>query len=155
MRKIIYLLLLLPLIFGCSDEMDEKDDEKIIIPTAEFKLGANKNWKQAFDLNLETLYQVNSIAELDALTDKPNNALSIDIDFEKETLLFVRILTGKLKSTNIQLMLDSNKKHTHQVTLEHYPEGTNIEDIGIIRNFAVKTAKISPNSVIELSIIEK
>lgn len=155
MRKIIYLLLLLPLIFGCSDENDEKDDEKIIIPTAEFKLGANKNWKQAFDLNLETLYQVNSIAELDALTDKPNNALSIDIDFEKETLLFVRILTGKLKNTNIQLMVDPNKKYTHQVTLEHYPEGTNIEDIGIIRNFAVKTAKISPNSIIELSIIEK
>ncbi len=155
MKNLIYLLLLLPLIFGCSDDNDGKDDDRVIIPTTEFRLGVGKNWKQAFDLELETLYQVNSIDELNKLTEQPNNELSLDIDFEKETLLFVRLLTGKLKNTDIKLITNTNKNYIHQITLEHYPKDANVEDIGIIRNLAIKTAKISPNSAIELSIIEK
>lgn len=155
MNKIIYFLLLLPLILGCSDDNDEKDDNSLIISTSEFKLRASKSWKQAFDLELETLYQVNSIEELNKLTAQPNNELSIDIDFQKETLLFVRLLTGKLKNTDIQLITNANKKYIHQITLEHYPKDVNVEDIGIIRNLAIKTAKIAPNSAVELSIIQK
>lgn len=149
MKKLIYLLCIPLILWGCSDKYD---DERSIVSSTTFTLPSEYEWKES--LQLDSLYRIDSAKELKAIVKGAKSKTEWDIDFDKESLLLVHMITGNMKQVQKNLIADSPQLYIYDITLNHYTEGVENKDIIVSRYLAIKTPKISNNTSIKLSVKE-
>lgn len=151
------VLLMISLFIGLIS-CDDEDDSVILIPSSEFVLPDACKWDyNLFDNNeieQEKVYRIDSQERLDYFVMGEEDAQLFDVDFEKEMLLYVFMITLPVESIEVRLIQNEEKESTYtfQVNIRNYTGS--VANIAIGRYLVLKTKKIPETIAIELEVNE-